>query len=96
MLVYYVYQDPFIAWDFTKNEKWLKGVLFLKSVLSMLFPITKNLMRVKSKFQDQVTINILVKDFQNTISDFLMDIDNVELTLPISYTKEILEEELHD
>ena len=38
----------------------------------------------------------LVKDFQNTISDFLMDIDNVELTLPISYTKEILEEELHD
>lgn len=37
VLVYYVYQDPFIAWDFTKNEKWLKGVLFLKSVLSMLF-----------------------------------------------------------
>ncbi|ADX80470.1 hypothetical protein XM264_0466 [Enterococcus faecalis] len=37
-----------------------------------------------------------MKDFQNTISDFLMDIDNVELTLPISYTKEILEEELHD
>ena len=37
VLVYYVYQDPFVAWDFTKNEKWLKGVLFLKSVLSMLF-----------------------------------------------------------
>ena len=30
-------------------EKWLKGVLFLKSVLSMLFPITKNLMRVKEQ-----------------------------------------------
>ena len=53
-------------------------------------------MRVKKQFQEKVTINILVKDFQNTISDFLMDIDNVELTLPISYTKERLEEELHD
>ena len=56
--------------------------------INAFFQSRKNLMRV--------TINILVKDFQNTISDFLMDIDNVELTLPISYTKEILEEELHD
>ncbi len=53
-------------------------------------------MQVKKQFQEKVTINILVKDFQNTISDFLMDIDNVELALPISYTKERLEEELHD
>lgn len=64
--------------------------------INAFFQSRKNLMRVKEQFQDQVTINILVKDFQNTISDFLMDIDNVELTLPISYTKEILEEELHD
>lgn len=30
------------------------------------------------------------------IFDFLMDIDNVELILLISYIKEILEEELYD
>lgn len=97
VLVYYVYQDPFIAWDFTKKREEVKGRFVPKErFINAFFQSRKNLMRVKKQFQEKVTINILVKDFQNTISDFLMDIDNVELALPISYTKERLEEELHD
>ncbi|WP_424685032.1 zeta toxin family protein [Enterococcus sp.] len=97
VLVYYVYQDPFIAWDFTKKREEVEGRFVPKErFINTFFQSRKNLMRVKKQFQEKVTINILVKDFQNTISDFLMDIDNVELALPISYTKERLEEELHD
>lgn len=97
VLVYYVYQDPFIAWDFTKKREEVEGRFVPKErFINAFFQSRKNLMRVKKQFQEKVTINILVKDFQNTISDFLMDIDNVELALPISYTKERLEEELHD
>ena len=51
---------------------------------------------VKKQFQEKVNYQYLSEGFSNTISDFLMDIDNVELALPISYTKERLEEELHD
>lgn len=97
VLVYYVYQDPFIAWDFTKKREEVEGRFVPKErFINAFFQSRKNLMRVKKQFQEKVTINILVKDFQNTISDFLMDIDNVELALPISYTKERLEGELHD
>lgn len=97
VFVYYVYQDPFIAWDFTKKREEVEGRFVPKErFTNAFFQSRKNLMRVKKQFQEKVTINILVKDFQNTISDFLMDIDNVELALPISYTKERLEEELHD
>ncbi len=97
VLVYYVYQDPFIAWDFTKKRELVEGRFVPKErFINAFFQARKNLMRVKEEFQERVTINILVKDFKNTISDFLMDIDNVELTLPINYTKEGLEEELHD
>lgn len=97
VLVYYVYQDPFIAWDFTKKREEVEGRFVPKErFINAFFQSRKNLMQVKKQFQEKVTINILVKDFQNTISDFLMDIDNVELALPISYTKERLEEELHD
>ena len=53
-------------------------------------------MRVKEQISRSSDNQYLSEGPQNTISDFLMDIDNVELTLPISYTKEILEEELHD
>ena len=97
VLVYYVYQDPFIAWDFTKKREEVEGRFVPKErFINAFFQSRKNLMQVKKQFQEKVTINILVKDFQNTISDFLMDIDNVELALPISYTKERLEEALHD
>lgn len=97
VLVYYVYQDPFIAWDFIKKREEVEGRFVPKErFINAFFQSRKNLMRVKKQFQEKVTINILVKDFQNTISDFLMDIDNVELALPISYTKERLEGELHD
>ncbi|PAB00393.1 zeta toxin family protein [Enterococcus canintestini] len=97
VLIYYVYQDPFIAWDFTKKREVVEGRFVPKErFINAFLQSRKNLTRVKEQFQDNITINILVKDFQNTISDFLMDIDNVELALPISYTKERLEEELHD
>lgn len=97
VLVYYVYQDPFIAWDFTKKREVVEGRFVPKErFINAFFQSRKNLMQTKEQFQDQVTINILVKDFQNTISDFLMDIDNVELALPINYTNKGLEEELHD
>lgn len=97
VLIYYVYQDPFIAWDFTKKREEVEGRFVPKErFINAFFQSRNNLMWVKKQFQEKVTINILVKDFQNTISDFLMDIDNVELALPISYTKERLEEELHD
>ncbi|MDT2740441.1 zeta toxin family protein [Enterococcus canintestini] len=64
--------------------------------INAFFQSRKNLIHVKEEFQERVTINVLVKDFQNTISDFLMDIDNITLTLPINYTKHGLEEELLD
>ena len=86
-----------IAWEFTKNREIVEGRFVPKErFINAFFQSRKNLMQVKKQFQEKVTINILVKDFQNTISDFLMDIDNVGLALPISYTKERLEEELHD
>ena len=97
VLVYYVYQDPLIAWEFTKNREIVEGRFVPKErFINAFFHSRKNLLRVKEEFQEQITINIMVKDFKNTISDFLTDIDNVELTLPVNYTKERLEEELHD
>lgn len=97
VLIYYVYQDPFVAWDFTKKREMIEGRFVPKErFINAFFQSRKNLMRMKKLFQEQITINILVKDFQNTISDFLMDIDNVELTMPINYTEKELEVELHD
>ncbi|MGM0340727.1 hypothetical protein IGK47_003837 [Enterococcus sp. AZ007] len=37
-----------------------------------------------------------VKNFQNEISDSIMVIENIQLALPIKYTRGGLEEMLHD
>lgn len=42
-----------------------------------------------------ILFNIFAKNFQNELSDSIMDIENTELVLPIKYTREGLEEILH-
>ncbi|BDR56705.1 hypothetical protein KIMC2_12670 [Xylocopilactobacillus apis] len=95
--IYYVYQDPLIAWDFTKKREAVEGRTVPKErFINAFFEARNNLQRLKSKFQNDLTVNILVKNFQNKIVDSIMDIDNIELILPIKYSKKDLEEKLHD
>ena len=97
VLIYYIYQNPFIAWNFTKKRQSVEGRHVPKErFINAFFQSRKNLQQVKDMNKEKITINIIVKDFQNKISDLLMDIDNVELILPISYTKTELEDKLDE
>lgn len=44
----------------------------------------------------EVMLHIIIKDYQNNISEVHYDADNINLVLPQVYTKEQLEEELND
>lgn len=97
VLIYYIYQNPFVAWNFTKKRQSVEGRYVPKErFINAFFQSRKNLQQVKDMNKEKITINIIVKDFQNKISDLLMDIDNVELILPISYTKTELEDKLDE
>lgn len=93
----YVYQDPYIAWEFTKKRELAEGRYVPKErFINAYFKSRENLLAIKTSYRNKVTINIVIKDFQNGISDFLADIDNVELAVPITHTKAELEENLRD
>jgi len=97
ILIYYVYQEPYIAWDFTKEREKIEGRYVPKErFINAFFQSRKNLLQLKDKYQEKVVINIIVKNFQNEISDSIMDVDNLELALPITYTKKGLEDTLND
>lgn len=97
VLIYYVYQDPLVAWEFTKKREKIEGRYVPKErFINAFFQSRDNLLKIKELCKDLVTINIFVKNFQNEISDSIMDIENIELALPIKYTREGLEEMLHD
>lgn len=41
-------------------------------------------------------LNIIVKDYQNNISETHFSADNIKLFLPLKYTREELEENIHE
>lgn len=94
--VYYVYQDPIIAWEFTKRREKVEGRVVPKDTfINAYFKSRKNIISLKESLGNQVSINIVLKDYQNNISDIQFDVDNISLFLPREYTKEELEERLN-
>ena len=95
--VYYVYQDPVIAWDFTKKREKIEGRLVPKKVfINAYFKSRENIISLKKALDSQVSVNIVIKDYQNNISDIQFDVDNIDLFLPATYSREDLEEKLDD
>ncbi len=64
--------------------------------INAYFMARHNLIKVKEKFGERVEINILFKDYQNKISETHADTENIQMILPELYTKDLLEENLHD
>jgi predicted ABC-type ATPase len=93
--IYFVYQDPLIAWDFVKIRELKEGRHVPKErFINAYFKSRHNVIHVKEKFSDFVNITILFKDFHGEISEIHADTDNIHLILPELYTKEYLKENL--
>lgn len=94
--IFYVYQDPVIAWEFTKRREEVEGRYVPKETfLNAFFKSRKNIEKVKKKYPN-ILLNIIMKDYQNNISEVHFSTDNVELLLPMNYTYEQLEGLLND
>ena len=95
--IYFVYQDPLIAWKFVKNREIIEGRHVPKmSFINAYFMSRYNVIRAKEKFGDLINITILFKDFHGNISETHADTDNIELILPKLYTKEFLRGNLNE
>jgi len=95
--IYYVYQNPIIAWNFTKSRELAEGRVVPKErFINAFFKSRENLMLVKARFKEEVEIHIVMKDYQNAISEIHFDMDNVDMILPPLYTAQKLEVLLND
>lgn len=94
--LFYVYQDPRVAWQFTKERELSEGRRVPKETfINAFFKSRENIEKVKER-HPEVMLHIIIKDYQNNISEVHYDADNINLVLPQVYTKEQLEEELND
>lgn len=89
--IFYLYQEPLIAWEFTKKREKLKGRPVPKKVfVDSVFKSKENVLKIKSIFKDKIIVFFIKKNFLNEVEQSWSDIDNVDKYLKIPYTPKSL------
>jgi predicted ABC-type ATPase len=94
--IFYVYQDPIIAWDFAKKREILEGRYIPKDFfIHSFFQSRKNVWTAKKEFGDQLKLNLVVKDKKNKNVKIEFDISQaVDKFIEKKYNKDSLNKAL--
>lgn len=85
--IFYIYQDPLIAWDFTKKREKLEGRYVPKEIfIKSFFTAKENVKRIKLDFKDKVKVFLIKKNYSNGIEKTWFNIKDVDNHLKIEYT----------
>lgn len=87
VIIYFIYQDPILAWKFTKAREAKEGRKISKEVFVRAFVGShKNVNKTKECFKDKVELNLIIKDFDKEIDELKQNIIKVDEYLPMVYT----------
>lgn len=93
--VFYVFQDPLIAWGFTQKREAVEGRNIPKEVfISTLFAANENVKKVKHVFGDKITLHVVLKNITNDREEIFYNIDEVDKYVKIGYTADELKKRL--
>lgn len=91
--IFYLYQDPVIAWEFTKKRERIEGRHVSKDMFIKSFFLAKeNVNKVKAILKNKIELNLVEKNYTNELAKTRFKIDNVDSYLKKLYNKEALEE----
>ena len=94
--IHYIYQDPLVAWEFTKKREKIEGRKVPKEVfIKSFFNAKNNVVKIKSIFKDKIKVYLIIKDYSNNIKESYLDV-HIDSYLKTKYSKEELNEGLKD
>ena len=97
VIIYYLFQDPAVAWKFTKIREKKEGRRVSKEVfINSFVRARENVASAKAHFGDKIILNLIIKDFTMSFETAFPNTDTIEKYLPKVYTKEELEKLLYD
>ncbi|MDD3487160.1 MAG: zeta toxin family protein [Candidatus Moranbacteria bacterium] len=92
IIIYYLFQDPAVAWKFTKIREETEGRRVSKDVFIRSFlRARENIQEAKSHFGEKIELNIIIKDFTKNIEKVYPDVERIDKYLPKVYTEKELE-----
>ncbi len=89
--IFYVYQDPLVAWEFTKAREVIEGRNVPKNVfVDSLFQAKENVNKIKLEFGKNVHLDVIVKNFENSTEETHIGVENVDQYVTINYSRSVL------
>jgi UDP-N-acetylglucosamine kinase len=90
--IYYLFQDPLVAWEFTKKREKLEGRHVPKEVfIDSLLKARENVNKIKQEFGDKIELNLVIKNFSNATEKFEINIESIDPYLDKLYNINDLE-----
>jgi len=90
VFIYYVYQDPIVAWGFTKKREQIDGRHIPKDAfIDHFFNAKENVSKIKKEFKDLVKVRVIERNLRTNYSKIGLDVD-IDNYIKIGYTKKEL------
>ncbi|YCO43511.1 AAA family ATPase [Thiopseudomonas denitrificans] len=91
VLILYVYQDPFLAWQFVQAREAMEGRRILKEhFIEQYFAAREAVNCLKANFGSQITVDLVVKNMDNGLQFYQGNVDSIDHHVPERYTLEAL------
>lgn len=89
--IYFVYQDPMQAWEFTKKRELVERRKVSKEIfIDSFFKAQENTNKAKEYFGSSIELNLIIKDFEEDLERLELNIPNIDHFIKKVYTKEEL------
>lgn len=89
--IFYLYQDPLIAWDFTKKRERLEGRCIPKEAfIDTFFGARENVELIKKEFGEKIELNLVIKNKQNNVKKVEFNINTIDNLIKMPYNKNSL------
>lgn len=90
--IFFVYQNPLQAWDFTKKREALEQRKVSKEVfIEASIRAIENINKAKEIFGSKIELNLIIKDFEKDLEQLEINIENIDQYIKKGYTKDELE-----
>lgn len=91
--IFFVYQDPIQAWEFTKKREALEKRKVTKNVfIDAYFKSRENANMAKQRHGKNVKLTLCIKDFERDLENLEFNIDNIDNYIKKPYSRDQLQD----
>lgn len=93
--IFHIYQEPLVAWDFTRKRAELGGrSIPCDAFVEEFFTAQENVKRMKAQFGPKIELTLVIKNVANGVEKSHFNIDTIDGYIKNEYTADSLKDKL--